>query len=257
MDEAAALNSARRSAERVVFDGENFKANICPPPGKNFEFQELVDKVKAAVESVEDDNFFHITCHLDKGLEEKIERGEFVDLEKLLPKNRKRFNEDNVMETVNHNGSTYFMPAEKDNKISGIRKWEQAFRVYAAVYCNANPKRSSEIWQYVYTINLAASSYSWDNVYYYDYIFRHLMEDKPYRSWGKTYNQLWNLALRDPITTNNKFFQNSNKSGNWKDQCCWRFNRGTKCKKWNCDFDHRCKGCSSYSHGQNTCPKKK
>ena len=31
-----------------------------------------------------DDNFFHITCHLDANLREKIQNGEFIELKKLL-----------------------------------------------------------------------------------------------------------------------------------------------------------------------------
>ena len=33
-----------------------------------------------------DDDFFHITCHVEPGMKEKIEKGEYVDLEKLLPR---------------------------------------------------------------------------------------------------------------------------------------------------------------------------
>ena len=33
-----------------------------------------------------DDDFFHLTCHIDQSLKKKIENGEFVDLDKLLPK---------------------------------------------------------------------------------------------------------------------------------------------------------------------------
>ena len=35
-----------------------------------------------------DDDFFHVTCHLDVQLKNKIVQGEFVDLEKLLPHDR-------------------------------------------------------------------------------------------------------------------------------------------------------------------------
>ena len=76
---------------------------------------------------------------------------------------------------------------------------KQAFRVYAAIYCAANPTRSGEIWQYIYTINTAASTYQWDNVQYYDTVFRQMMSEKPGRSWAKTYVQLWQLALKDRI----------------------------------------------------------
>lgn len=103
---------------------------------------------------------------------------------------------------------TYLAPAsDREVKITNVKKWDQAFRVYAAIYCNANPQRSAEVWQYNYVIHSAASSYQWDNVAYYDYTFRQLMAEKPMRSWAETYVQMWHLALRDPITKNNNWSQ--------------------------------------------------
>ena len=99
------------------------------------------------------------------------------------------------MDLVYKDGHSYFIPAASGNKITGIRCWEQAFRVYAAVYSQANPMRAAEIWQYVYTINTAARSYQWENVANYDVTFRHLMAQYPTRSWAKIYNQMWNLAM--------------------------------------------------------------
>ena len=63
------------------------------------------------------------------------------------------------VDLVHKDGQTYFRAHERDNKITGIRKWKQAFKVYAAVYSTANPHRAGEIWQYVYDINTAAASY--------------------------------------------------------------------------------------------------
>ena len=37
---------------------------------------------------ISDDDFFHLTFHIDPNLIHKIEKGEFVELEKLLPKER-------------------------------------------------------------------------------------------------------------------------------------------------------------------------
>ena len=39
-------------------------------------------------EGLSDDDFFHITCHLEPTMIHKIENGEFVELEKLLPKDK-------------------------------------------------------------------------------------------------------------------------------------------------------------------------
>ena len=56
----------------------------------------------------------------------------------------------------------------------------------------------------MHVINVAASSYHWDNVSNYDVTFRQLMAFKPNRSWAKTYHQGWNLAMRDPIGKNSQ-----------------------------------------------------
>ena len=81
---------------------------------------------------------------------------------------------------IHSEGGMYFVPAQDcDLKIGNVRKWEQAFRVYAAIYSRANPHRSAEIWQYVFVINTAAASYIWENVANYDYTFRKLMDKYP------------------------------------------------------------------------------
>ena len=153
------------------------------------------------VEKLSDDDFFHLTCHIDQSLRAKIEKGEYVDLEKLLPKHKGRYSDDTKLEWVHREGGTFLVPAssERDNKINGIRRWDQAFCVYATIYCGANPHRSQEIWQYVSVINHAATGYSWENVANYDFTFRHLMEFNPNRSWASTYNQMWNMSMRDPF----------------------------------------------------------
>ena len=32
--------------------------------------------------------FFHVTCHVEPALKSKIQNGEFIELEKLLPRNK-------------------------------------------------------------------------------------------------------------------------------------------------------------------------
>ena len=110
-----------------------------------------------------DDDFFHLTCHIEPSLIHKIENGEFVELEKLLPKDRSSFTAgggtENRLEWVQRDGGTYLVSAAgRENKITGIRHWEQAFRAYATIYCAANPQRSKEIWQYISVINTATSA---------------------------------------------------------------------------------------------------
>ena len=64
----------RRLAEEKIVRAEKFKANFEKPKGGC---------------CVDDDEFSHVTCHLNVNLKDKIARGEFVDLERLLPKSVK------------------------------------------------------------------------------------------------------------------------------------------------------------------------
>ena len=59
----------------------------------------------------------------------KIEKGGFVELERLLVKDRfKRKSEDNRLAFYYKDGQSYLAPPENDSaRISGIRKWEKAF----------------------------------------------------------------------------------------------------------------------------------
>ena len=225
----------------------------------------------------QDDEFFHVTSQVDANLRLKIERGEFVDLERLLPKDKFSGGPRNddlnkqLFQLISQGTNSYMTPPDaKGARINNIRKWDQAFRVFAAIYTQANPSRSSEIWQYVYVIHTAAASNAWDNVSFYDVTFRELMASKPWRNWGKTYTQGWNLAFNNNSshagflpsngTNNNRYHQQqqqNNQQHSWKDDCCWRFNKN-KCKKTanECRYDHRCTHCAGWYHSYNNCRKR-
>ena len=230
----------------------------------------------------QDDEFFHVTSQIDPNLRTKIERGEYVDLERLLPKDKFSFgNRSNAHDEMNkqlfqlisQGTNSYLSPPEaKTGRVNNIRKWDQAFRVYAAIYTQANPSRSGEIWQYVYVIHTAATSNPWENVAYYDITFRELMASKPWRNWGKTYTQGWNMAFNNnsthgtmgynhnssrPSYSQNNHQNHQNNQTNWKDDCCWRFNKN-KCKRTStdCRYDHRCAHCAGWYHSWTNCRKR-
>ena len=198
-----------------------------------------------------------------------------MDLERLLPHRRSWGGSSSSLmgggeklDLIFREGKAYFAPAAPSQKISHVRRWEQAFRVYAAVYSQANPARAAEIWQYVHVINLAAASYVWENVAYYDVTFRHLMAQNPARSWAKIYNQMWNLAMREPLPQKHSNFQsfggkgnNNGGSGNngqrrKKPKYCWAYNRGQTCKDGNsCKYIHKCSYCDAGDHIKQSFPK--
>ena len=52
----------------------------------------------------------------------------------------------------------------------------EAFRVYAGIFAQANPKRASELFQHMANIREAANIFSWESVYAYDKQFREIMD---------------------------------------------------------------------------------
>ena len=99
------------------------------------------------------------------------------------------------------------------------------------------------------------------------------MASKPWRSWGKTYTQGWNMAFNigsgvgsSSIShhaqgANTSGFNGSKNNSNgrdWKDSCCWRYNKN-RCKRSSteCLYDHRCTFCTGWNHSFYNCRKRK
>ena len=258
IDERSRAERARDDADNIIVQAEQYKAEIAPK-GNDF-----ISKLKQIVDSTVDDEFFHTTCHIESTIRDRIKKGEFVELEKLLIKRKGARPSDNGhhVEIVSRQGKTSIISnADKDARINNIYKWDQAFRVYATIYTQANPERSSEIWQYIDSIHRANRSFNWDAVAEYDYCFRQLMAEYPKRSWAKTYTQMWNLTLCESGTKQSHFSSNNkdNKEQgrkDWRDNTCWRYNK-SKCNYGaNCRFEHRCNYCASYNHPVQYCTKK-
>ena len=260
---------SKRMAEQAVINAEKFKATIATgPAGKNI----LAPPVDLNFDDSRDGEFSDADCHVDLKSTQTIARGGFLEVEKLIPKQRVSKPDEGRMEFVHRDGQTFLVPqSERDlQKVTNVRKWEQGFKVYASVYSKFNPHRAAEIWQYIHTINLAASSYTWDNVAYYDFTFRQQMDKYPQRSWAKINNQLWSLAMRDPLSfrsqngynsSNTSHLSNSSNkklTNNFGDNVCWRFNKD-KCNRSAsaCRFEHKCSYCGGYSHGAQKCNKKR
>ena len=236
----AAYKAAKERAEKAVLEAEKYKALIAEPPGECMPNFGNLGVVRTDIGGgLSDNNFFHLTCHIDENLVAKIEKGEYVDLDKLLSKDKRKKLDESRMEWVHSENGTYLaLMSDRTSKITGFRKWEQAFRVYATIYCGANPHRSKEIWQYVSVISTAASSFLWENVFEYDVTFHHLMAFNPSRSWAVTYNQMWNLCMKEPVVTksapsarpnfgnNLRYNGNGSNKNRKKPKYCWNFNRG-------------------------------
>ena len=161
-------------------------------------------------------------------------------------------------------GTLFAIPKDKEQKINSMKKWDQFFRCYAAIFSKANPSRAAKIMQYIHVIHDAANHYAFENVMTYDYIFRKKMAEKPYKSWAKTYVQLWTRTMVNPISRNqqangNYSYSSGSQSGQkkeWREIACWHFNRNCCSKGAACRFEHRCSYCGSFSHIYPGCPKR-
>ena len=181
--------------------------------------------------TVVDENYLMVGSHIDDSIKDKIKRGEFIDLAKLLPKDQS-VDDDHRMELVFKGGQTYFMPvSERENTANAItnyHKWEQAFRVYSNIYLEANPGRALELIQYSHIICTASAAYIWDNVYTYDKEFRGHLSRFPERKWSQILQQAWTMFLKDRLKPGDSNYYSRGNSSNEKKKkdTCKRFNRG-------------------------------
>ena len=116
---------ALKRGENSILEAEKFKAVVATPPGRNDHIflsnQEPVvgcAQVSCAQESKNDldDAFIHIISHIDQSMKTKIENGEYVDLDKLLPKERHSMshmmNDFEQLEWVRGDSGTFLVPAQ-------------------------------------------------------------------------------------------------------------------------------------------------
>ena len=100
--------------------------------------------------ALNDNEFYHFSLH-GKKLRRKIEKGSYVDLAKLIRKNRSVANKnENGVELISKEGRSYLMPAANtDNPVINLfGKLDQAFRVYTGIYTKANPHRGHDLIQH-------------------------------------------------------------------------------------------------------------
>ena len=215
--------------------------------------------------NVVDENYM-LMGNVEETLKLKIINNEYVDLARLLPKDRLSREEDHRMELISKGGATFFVPvADREvnsNAIFSFQRWEQAFRVFSNIYTRAYPERAAELIQYNQLIYTASLSFTWDNVYRYDREFRMHLSNYPQRNWSVILQQAWSLYLKDRINvgnchmTNNKSPGGGQQHSNKKKEICKRFNRGQCTRGLRCHYEHRCLECGKFGHGEHICRNK-
>ena len=93
-------------ADDIILQAEQFKAQVAAPKGRTDFISSNVQvppEIEMLRQNDNDNDFFHITCHIDENLKLKIEKGEFIDLEKLIAKDNgtKMLTKESRVELVN------------------------------------------------------------------------------------------------------------------------------------------------------------
>ena len=123
--------------EQKIRDAENAKARMFPIKGKNPNNCDFVST------SLMDENYLMVGAHLDQQMIEKIQRGDYIDFGKLLPKDRILMEEDQRLEMVIRRNKTYYVPVSESGTINSFHKWEKAFRVFSNIYTKKFPEKSA------------------------------------------------------------------------------------------------------------------
>ena len=233
--------------------------------GKIFKDRELLLSVLV------DEGYTAVSNHVDEVTKRKIILGQYVDFSKLLPRDQIKSERDSQrMEMINVDGVPVWQPvADRDLPvINSFSKWDQAFRVFSAIFTEVYPTRAKELVQYSHNIHLASISYIWDNVYAYDIDFRIHMSKYPERNWGIILSVSWQTRLKEKITSlktvvgsanpvNGSGCDGNSNSNSRTKKNCWKYNRGKCSYGFSCKFEHHCGICNRYGHGAHNCRKGK
>ena len=273
-DEAAAMNigiqeqndrtrvvTAEDRSAQLIKEAELSKARVLELPSKNLTEVNANKLSSELLHSVAvDENYHAVMSHVDPLTRQKIEKGEYMDFAKLLPRDRIMIEDDEKIHLVVKDGRIFPMSKDQHDStvvIDTLHKWEQAFRVFSDIYTRAYPMRAAELIQYDHVIHSAAQAYCWNSVYLYDKDFRIHMMRYPGRTWGIILQQAWNLRLKE----RNKFshdnrgaFDNRNVRTSLR-ETCKRFNKGKCSNGIRCHYEHKCLYCHKLGHGMHICRK--
>lgn len=259
-------NTVNETDEQIQ-DAERRKATLEKPPGRQVvtlnQDQAGVYNRPGSTDLKCDDKYFELGVHVrDEATRGKIERGEFVELPKLYPKDRVP-DDEGRLQLVNKDGTPQFVPSETRDMvpITSFERWQVAFEVYAGIYTRKNPVRAPEIFQYIHKIRKAAEVYQWVNVYTYDKLFRTHMSENPGRSWASSLRDAWDNNVRETLQKSKVTVASAGTppSGDKKRKkgYCWKFNKSGYCSSGsNCEWDHRCSVCGLPNHGKYNCRKR-
>ncbi len=145
--------------------------------------------------------------------------------------------------------SVALVPRSRPTKISNIEQWTEAFHVYVAVYCQANPLQTAALMKYAAIIQSIAKRSGMTAALFYDDNFRTWQQHQPVVQWGVINSELY-LQSSSVMGGSGPRFKAPfpGPAGNTTGRC-WAFTRTGFCTRGKqCRYSHRCTWCGGPHH---------
>lgn len=191
-------------------------------------------------------------AHVSQKVREQIWNNDMIDLSSLLPSQSM---EDSVYFTVAPNILTVqSKPPVKSKFPLSFYKWNEAFRIYMAIYIEKHKSEAAHMLKYMSIIQDLYEMKGAQAFRTYDQSFRLLRRNNPL-PWQKPVEELVTKAinLKRPFLVQNHskhnypyvpFKQDKPISpNNDRDGTCHQYNAYQSCNRQNCTFRHICKNC--------------
>ena len=207
---------------------------------------------------------------LDRNLEDKILRGEYVDFTSLLPDSLARPQAPELQFRMEDSSpGSHFSPLtmvrRRKPTIDTFHKWVDAYTTYMLIIVAAHPRRSTKLLKYQQIISRAETQFQGLAWVTYDEQFRRRAANDLTISWDEVDLELWTvtfsgLAKPHCLTCCSPYHsQNDCPSADpsrrpSRGAVCFRFNRASGCTASTCHFPHVCRRCRSANHSILNCP---
>ena len=208
---------------------------------------------------------------VDRNMEDKILRGEYVDLALLLPDNLYQSQAPDIQLPLDDSsagpmGSPVTMVRKRKPVIDSFQKWLEAYMVYMLVIVTTYPRRALELIKYQQIISRAVTKFKGLAWLSYDQQFRRHASSNLSLQWDKVDLELWTVTFSglakphcgicsspyhaEDVCPSADPYRKQRRS----QTVCFDFNKPSGCRRRNCSYPHVCRRCHSNSHTVQDCP---
>ena len=178
--------------------------------------------------------------HVPMTIRTKVWNNEYVDFAELLKRTAVVIDQPKVLKE--RNGQLVWKAASSSRKVYNYIVWRSVFNVFSGINLLRYPNLGTQLLQYAYYIQEAASTTQW--LYVYDVSFRQKLGETGHTNWEILDMPLYNSTIsRAPTSGRNQL---ALQSVVFNCKPCIKYNQGN-CQG-GCGYPHRCSKCSKNGH---------